>query len=316
MCMPGEDPSDLWETNKMSFNKVKLLLNKGYEKGNSSDEINTIFREYSPQWAVDGAEHLDALQNLALPSVLKHFPNVDKDYVKITVVFSITILIRLHKNKCDRLRKVLRACGELWDLLSFADECDIDLQANEINLYDDFRKDKDQVGMAAEREFYKLQMEYDKFGTVCEECVIGGEEACRILEALSNECEDLLRNEKLLGGEEVVAANLSDSKDWIKIAPFYNRYKLCRLILDNEIEDFVESTEDALRNVIACCLSRLPDMIVKQCWKWAQEFEEDKLWEAVDLAWKCRGMMEAWETEPKLKKNTTKQRTIQEMQSL
>ncbi|GLJ34305.1 hypothetical protein SUGI_0689430 [Cryptomeria japonica] len=137
-------------------------------------------------------------------------------------------------------------------------------------------------------------MEYDKLGVGCEERVIDVQSAREILQDLLQKCEDLLNSENLQGGEEVVALNSSDSKDWMKIAPKYNLYKLCKLMLDNEVEDFVAWTEMALEKVIAFSMSRLPDMIVKQCWKWAHEFEEDKIWEAVHLAGNCRGIMEAW----------------------
>ncbi|GLJ15894.1 hypothetical protein SUGI_0262470 [Cryptomeria japonica] len=316
ICLPGEDPCDLWEANKKSFNKVKLQMQKGCMKGMSSEEIKSIFRLYSLQWAEDGIELLNKLKKIALPSVLKHFPNAERHSVKMTVVSLITIIIRLQKTKSDRLRKVLKACCEVWDLLCFADECDIDLQANEISLFDDFNKDKDEVCMAAEREFYKLQMEYEKSSSGSDNCVIDVEGPRRILEDLLEKCEGVLKRENLVGDcKEEEVAGLSDSKDWMKVAPSYTLYKLCKLMLGKDIEDFVAWTEESLRNVIACSMSRLPDMFVKQCWKWAQEFEEDKLWEVVHLAGKCRGMMEAWGLEPNSTVNTTQQWTIQVMRS-
>ncbi|GLJ34313.1 hypothetical protein SUGI_0689760 [Cryptomeria japonica] len=337
ICMPGEDPIDLWEANEMAFNQAKALLQKGCEKGEalmqkscekgeSSEEIDSNFRPYSVQWADDGKQLLKELQKSALPLVLKHFPSIEKQSVRITAVSLIKIFIILHKPKShplkkdmksDPVKKVMKACDDVWDLLRFADECDIDLQANEISLLDDLRKEKDQIGMAAETEFYKLQMEYENPPS-CEDCATDAEGARRILKDLSGECEELLRNENLLEGtKNKNAANLSDSKDWMEIAPKYNLYKLCKLMLANEEEDFVAWTKNALQNVLAFSLTRLPDMLVKQCWKWAQEFEEDKLWEAIDLAGKCKGIMKAWERNPKLTRNATFRRnTIQEKQSI
>ncbi|GLJ34311.1 hypothetical protein SUGI_0689730 [Cryptomeria japonica] len=316
ICMPGEEPIDMWAANKMSFDKAKDLLQKHCKKGGtggSTEELNSVFPLNSLQWAKDRTTLLDMLQKSALQSVLDHFPSVEKQYVRITVVSLITILIRLRKAKSARFTKVLKACREVWDLLSFADECDIDLQAKEISIFEDLNKDKDQVCMAAEREFYKLQMEYNKLDRGSEDCVRDVQEARGILQDLLEKCKRVLEQENLLGGKKEAAENLSDSKDWMEIAPKYTQYKLCRLMLHEHIEDFVAWTEDALKNVIAFSLSRLPDMLVKQCWKWAQEFDEDKLWEAIDLAGKCKGMMEDWEPKPKLTRNATKQRTIQDM---
>ncbi|XP_059065391.1 uncharacterized protein LOC131857197 [Cryptomeria japonica] len=286
------------------------------------------------QCSEDVKKLLNMLQREAIPTVREHFPHVEKHYLKITVVSLITILFRL-KAKSDSLKKVLIACRELWDLLSFADECDIDLHANEISILQDLTSDNNQVGMAAEMEFYKRQMDYDKLDPSSEESVTDVQEARGILDTLLKECENLLISENLLGGKKENAVNLTDSKDWMKIAPSYTLYKLCRLMLnksnkdcvgneiencvgkdiedcgDKDIQDFVVWTENALKNVIACCLSVLPDMLVNQCWKWAQEFEEDKLWEVIDLAGKCRGMMGEWEPKPKV----TKQWTIEGVQS-
>ncbi|GLJ38683.1 hypothetical protein SUGI_0788460 [Cryptomeria japonica] len=142
--------------------------------------------------------------------------------------------------------------------------------------------------MAADREFYKLQLEYDKK-------IPDSQEARRFLEGQLEKCS-----------KEEVVADLSDFKDWAKIAPCYGLYKLCRVMLEENIEDFVTWTEDSLRNVISCCLAKLPDMLVKQCWKWAQEFEEDKLWEAIHLAGKCRGVLQ-----PKSTVNTTQKCTVE-----
>ncbi|GLJ18502.1 hypothetical protein SUGI_0328630 [Cryptomeria japonica] len=303
--MPGEDPFDLWEANQMSFKKAKLLMKNGCDKGKSSEEINSIFCIYSLQWAEDGMRLLNMFKKLALPSVSKHFPCVEEQSVKMTVVSLITIFIRLHKAKSDHLKKIMKACGEVWDLLTFVDECDIDLDANKMVLLDDLNRDKDQVRMAADSEFYKLQMEYAGLHFGCEG-------ARRCVENLFEENEGLLKQENLLGDcKEKVAADLNDSKDWIKIAPSYSLYKLCKVMLDGDIEDFVEWTEESLRNVIAFSMSRLPDMLVKQCWKWAKEFKEDKLWESIHLAGKCRGMMEAWGLEPQSTSSSTKQRRIQ-----
>ncbi|GLJ58066.1 hypothetical protein SUGI_1490160 [Cryptomeria japonica] len=296
ICMPGEDPSDLWEANEMSFNKLKSLMQEGCKKGGTSDKINSIFSLYSLQWAEDGKRLLNMLEAEAFPSVMKYFPSVEKRCVRLTVVSLITIFSQLHKAESAPLGNVLNACQEVWDLLSFADECDIDLQANEISLSDDLSKDKDQVGMAAEREFYKLQKVYKKLDSGSEECVINVVDAPNILQELLRNCEVLLKKESLIGGEEEVAI-LSDSKDWMQIAPKYNLYKLCKLMLEKDIEDLTAWTEVSLKNVIAFAVTRLPNMLVKQCKKWAEEFEEDKFWEAIELAGKCRGMIAAWTKE-------------------
>ncbi|XP_059076104.1 uncharacterized protein LOC131875531 [Cryptomeria japonica] len=298
ICMPGEDPSVLWEANEMSFNKAKRLMDEDCEKSKS------IFHLCSPQWAEDGRELLNKLRKKAPPLVLEYFPSAEKQCVKMTVVSLLAIFIRLDKAKSDPLMK---ACRQVWDLLTFADECDIDLQVNNINLLDDMSRDNDQVCMAADREFYKLQMEYDKLSPDCQD-------AHTFLRDQLGKCEESLKRENLL--EDCKEEDLSDSKDWLKIAPCYALYKLCSVMLeevenDSVSEDFVAWTEASLRNIISCCVAKLPDMLVKQCWKWAQEFEEDKLWEAIHLAGKCRGMMEAWGLQPKPTVNTTKQWTIE-----
>ncbi|GLJ18498.1 hypothetical protein SUGI_0328500 [Cryptomeria japonica] len=225
VCMPGEDPSDLWEANQISFNNLKLLMQKGCENGMSSENVNSIFRLYSLQWAEDGAQLLNKLKKLALPSVSKHFPSIEKECVKMTVVSLITIFTGLHKAKSDSLRKV---CCEVWDLLGLADRCDVDLN-----------EDNEQVCMAADREFYKLQKEYDKLSFGCDE-------GRRFLEDLLENSEGLLRRENLLGDCKVEV--VADAKDWVKITPTYTIYKLCKLMLDEDVEDFVAWIEESLRN--------------------------------------------------------------------
>ncbi|GLJ34310.1 hypothetical protein SUGI_0689710 [Cryptomeria japonica] len=284
LCLPGEDPSNLWAANKMSFEKVKDLMRKACKKAKSSEEVKSFFPQYSMQCSEDVKKLLNMLQREAIPTVREHFPQVEKHYLKITVVSLITILFRL-KAKSDSLKKVLIACRELWDLLSFADECDIDLHANEISILQDLTSDNNQFGMAAEMEFYKRQMDCDKLDPSCEESVTDVQEARGILDTLLKECEELLSRENLLGDKKENDENLRDSKDWMKIAPSYTLYKLCRLMLNNsnkdcvgneiencagkdiedcgdkDIQDFVVWTENALKNVIACCLSGLPDML-------------------------------------------------------
>ncbi|GLJ18499.1 hypothetical protein SUGI_0328510 [Cryptomeria japonica] len=309
--MPGEDPTAMWEANKMSFYKAKSLMKKGCKEGSSCEEIYSAFGLYSAQWAEEGAQLLNLLKEKALLSVLNHFPSVEKQRLKMTLVSLISIFIRLHKTKSDHLIKVVKACHEVWDLVSFADECDIDLQADAINIIDDLNKDNDQVSMAANREFYKLQMEYDKLSSdQCEDCVLDDEEVQRFLKNLSRKCQRMLVDENLVEGFSTSPGDLNDSKDWTKIAPSYTLFKICELMLEKDSEDLVKWTEESLRNVIALCMSRLPHMLVKKCWKWAQEFEEDKLWEAIQLAGKCRGLREEWGREPKATVNSTQHKTL------
>ncbi|KAH9299702.1 hypothetical protein KI387_031384 [Taxus chinensis] len=296
ICMPGEDPLDLWKANKNDINRIAILFNKGHKNGSDYTKTHSIFTQFSTEWVDQGSALLDKFRKASLPQVVRYFPSLDKQCWKMTAVSFIAIIMEVHTVKSAGVTNAVKACNQVWDFLRFADSIDFHPQDKES--MDCFDTDTDEVSMAADREFFRLRKLYENLPLAAQESYqdITIDSPRKSSKALV----ELLEREKELTEKMEGNGNMNgDIKDCMKIAPRYNLYKLYKILMDAEVdiekaEDLVGWAEMSLRNVIACFLSKMPDMLSKQCRKCAQGFDEDNIWEAVYLAGKARGMMEPW----------------------
>ncbi|KAH9299279.1 hypothetical protein KI387_030961 [Taxus chinensis] len=172
----------------------------------------------------------------------------------MTVVSLIAIIIQLSKAKSTRVTNTVKACSQAWDLLRFVDSIDCHLQGEE-NM-DGFDTGTDEVSMAADKEFFRLQQLYETLSV--NEQKSSPQINIEFAKNLYKVPEELLKTEKLLEDK-------------------------CE-----KVQDLVGWAEHSLRNVIASCLSKMPELLAKQCRKWAEGFEDVMLHNLglqLSLAW-------------------------------
>ncbi|GLJ29397.1 hypothetical protein SUGI_0579600 [Cryptomeria japonica] len=277
VCMPGENPERLWVANEKSMKQAKNHFNENKAKGYNCDKLFEFIMPHLE--SDDDSRFVNQLERL--PHLAKYFPALDENCMRITALSLLNVIVNLlplHTD-VDPLTNAIEVYRQSFDLMSFVDNSDPQ-HPTTIDMLKFIDIEADRV--APEVAHYK---------------------AFEIINELLKETEEQLNAQKLeiiskeeqSGGEEQnFEEQYCDSRDWSAIEGSYSRYRVCKLILSREFNstnELMEYLYGFLADVIAYCLLKLPNMLVKRCREWAVKFEEEKIWDAMYIAGQVMGVM-------------------------
>ncbi|GLJ11038.1 hypothetical protein SUGI_0141070 [Cryptomeria japonica] len=291
--MPAEDVASLWIANESCFKTVKLSMETAYEEACSCKELIEVFGSCTVEENNMGFFAGQLVE--PLPCVKKYFPGLKEPLWSLTAASLLKIIIKvtpdMDHTAVDNAVKAYKQASRLMDLVCCPDNINIT-----VDFFGAANLEAFLVSIASKNAINKVEKMYkQRKGKRGAESAVTLEAAfCSIRQKLEK-AERYLRRRHML--QEVPSAGAQGAQ-WLKMAPKYSNYKVCKLILADSdsyssVNDLREKLLDSLKDVISSCVLRVPNLLLKSSRHWAAKFEEQKICKAAEIVGKARGLIDA-----------------------
>ncbi|GLJ11031.1 hypothetical protein SUGI_0140870 [Cryptomeria japonica] len=294
--MPGEDVASLWIANESCYKALKLCMETAYKEGRSCKELIEV---------IGSCVDLNNVGFFAdqlvepLPIVKKYFPGLVEPLWSLTAVCLLKVIIEvtpdIDHTAVDNAVKAYNQASRLMDLVGCPDNINIT-----VDFFGAANLEGFLVSVASKNDIENVKKTYEKRKGKRRErgradTALTLEAALCIIQEKLDKAEKYLQRKHML--EEVPSA-FAQGTYWLTMAPSYANYKVCKLIMADSdsystVNELREKLLAFLKDVISSCVKQLPDLLLNRSRKWAEQFEEEKIYKAAAIVGKARGVIDA-----------------------
>ncbi|GLJ08000.1 hypothetical protein SUGI_0079350 [Cryptomeria japonica] len=313
----GEDPESLLIANGRSFKNTKNSMGRALQKGKGCKELIDLMRSNDSE-----VNFSDKLKHFVderpdFKDMLKYFPTMKEWTWRMTALSLVKMitevgdLLSAEQNNAI-VQESVRAYKQARDLMEFADFPEnVDVNNESFST----------SNMEAFLLRYQAERDYKALKKGCRHCrrVKGDDHSvldkCRpkLVECsacIKNPFKHSLYSKNLTFNskdpcESIYSATFKHFERlnrqasfgyacWEDVAPTYSLLQVSQFIKEQEIRDsqiLMDTLRNFLANVVCESLSDLPENVVQNCNKWAENFEEEKISKAIDIAGKAWAKM-------------------------
>ncbi|GLJ20464.1 hypothetical protein SUGI_0372330 [Cryptomeria japonica] len=284
--MSGETAEGLWEDNVNSFSHIKQSTQRAYDLGKDCQELKEAI-------ALSGQNSLPegALEELLEPlkSVKVYFPLLEKSFLRITAD-SLLAMMRLIRNfvssekskDIEVAEKAYEKAIKLIDVNDCPDNVSISFDAFNISNLEAF-----ELRGARMIDFSNRGSTNSRNGDTID--------VHELIRKKHDEAEKRLNLWNLLADSDGNPRPEALDTTWTLAAKYYGMYKVCNLIRNrpsDRAEKLFDDIMSAFVDIIVSCIRDSPTILAKNMRKWTEDFREDKISAAIQLAGFARGVMD------------------------
>lgn len=268
MNMPEENPAGVWIANRKSIKDMKARLRKGEIDGKNCKALISLLEK-------TGTRKF----SFAEPFTRKEGNfNLEKSSSKMMVVSLVTIVIELSAfyegsggsfagPSTDTVNDCIQACCEAWKIIDLVENSNT--EAVLVNK----QADKLFRGLKESRKWLGLDLPINNF-------------QARTVEAAKSALQGLADKGKQ------TANTGNESKNWKAVIAGNSLSMLCEIMKNDSVnvQELLDGIQNSLADVIRSCMFKMGEIIVTESRSWAEEFMEEKLWDAFYEAGRAKGV--------------------------